>query len=63
MLIGANDYCYDICYVNSKKIVDKMEEDFLATLRIVRDNLPRTFFSVIIGPCNVPFPKNHFLLL
>ncbi|XP_055676504.1 phospholipase B1, membrane-associated-like [Lutzomyia longipalpis] len=50
-LFGANDFCMDMCYVEDPmKIVEKHEKELIETLRILRDNLPRTMVNVIASP-------------
>ncbi|XP_022919288.1 phospholipase B1, membrane-associated-like [Onthophagus taurus] len=51
IMIGANDFCSSICfYKNPENAVQKHQEDLLISLRLLRDNLPKTFVSVITPP-------------
>lgn len=50
-LIGANDFCLDICYRDDlDNIVASHERDVLKTFRTIRDNLPRVMLNVLITP-------------
>nr|XP_031846513.1 phospholipase B1, membrane-associated-like [Nomia melanderi] len=50
-MIGINDFCTNVCNVSAPwSIVDDHEKDLVKTLRILRDNLPRTFVSLILPP-------------
>lgn len=50
-MIGANDFCSEMCYLPSPwSIVKNHREDLLETLRIIRDNLPRTLVNIIPPP-------------
>lgn len=52
ILIGPNDFCSDFCYQpNPEKSVKKHKLDLMATLRILRDNLPRTMVNLVTPPC------------
>ncbi|KAG6799501.1 phospholipase B1, membrane-associated [Apis mellifera caucasica] len=49
ILIGFNDICTDICVLPSPwSTLENHKKDLLKTLRILRDNLPRTFIGLII---------------
>ncbi|KAH0953115.1 hypothetical protein HN011_004510 [Eciton burchellii] len=51
IMIGANDFCTDICWVPSPwSILEKHKAHMLQVLRILRDNLPRTFVALIPPP-------------
>ncbi|CAO1401887.1 unnamed protein product [Diamesa hyperborea] len=51
LLIGANDFCSDMCYRQiPEKIIELHELDLLATFRNIRDNLPRTMLNVVLAP-------------
>ncbi|XP_043797712.1 phospholipase B1, membrane-associated-like isoform X4 [Apis laboriosa] len=51
LMIGANDFCINICAVSSPwSILEKHRIDLINTFRILRDNLPRTLVSLIIMP-------------
>lgn len=53
-LIGANDFCSDMCYLkNPASVVDLHEKELTRTLRVLRDNLPRTMVNVIASPCMI----------
>lgn len=50
-MIGPNDFCSDICWMKSPWIALKNHKrDLIETLRILRDNLPRTFVGLIPPP-------------
>ncbi len=52
IMIGANDFCLDMCYQKyPEKIVDNHERDLLRVFRTIRDNLPRTMLNVVLPPC------------
>ncbi|XP_076389005.1 phospholipase B1, membrane-associated-like isoform X2 [Megachile rotundata] len=47
ILIGHNDFCIDVCVAPSpSSILKTYRRDLINTLRILRDNLPRTFVVV-----------------
>ncbi|XP_066589738.1 phospholipase B1, membrane-associated-like [Prorops nasuta] len=51
LMIGANDFCSDLCWVSSPwSKLKSHKDDLLETLRILRDNLPRTFVNLIMPP-------------
>nr|XP_031846649.1 phospholipase B1, membrane-associated-like [Nomia melanderi] len=51
ILVGSNDFCTNLCSAPSPwSIVDDHERDLVKTLRILRDNLPRTYVSLIVTP-------------
>ncbi|KYN40535.1 Phospholipase B1, membrane-associated [Trachymyrmex septentrionalis] len=51
LMIGANDFCNEICSVSSPwSILENHKVDLLQVLRILRDNLPRTFVALIPPP-------------
>lgn len=60
MMIGPNDFCADMCYHDyPENVINLMENDLLAVLRTLRDNLPRTMVNVVFPPCKylIEFPK------
>ncbi|XP_063975285.1 phospholipase B1, membrane-associated-like isoform X2 [Diachasmimorpha longicaudata] len=51
IFIGANDICSDICYNPSAwASLDNHKADMLTTLRLLKDNLPRTLVSIVPVP-------------
>ncbi|KAK1121522.1 hypothetical protein K0M31_010321 [Melipona bicolor] len=49
--IGHNDFCTDICTLSAPwSILDKHRLDLINTLKILRDNLPRTFVILHVTP-------------
>lgn len=51
ILIGPNDFCLDFCYQrNPDKAPINHERDLITTLRILRDNLPRTVVNLVLPP-------------
>uniref|UniRef100_A0A1B0FV22 Putative phospholipase n=1 Tax=Lutzomyia longipalpis TaxID=7200 RepID=A0A1B0FV22_LUTLO len=49
--IGTNDFCSDMCYLDDPSVViEKHARELAETLRILRDNLPRTMVNVIASP-------------
>lgn len=50
-MIGANDFCVDVCFRRSPmKAVDNHVLELQTALRTLRDNLPRTLVNVVPGP-------------
>jgi hypothetical protein len=50
-LIGANDFCLDMCYHEHPEEVIKLHEnDVLTVFRTLRDELPRTMLNVVLPP-------------
>lgn len=51
ILIGPNDFCLDFCYQrNPDKAPFNHERDLIQTLRILRENLPRTIVNLVTPP-------------
>ncbi|XP_051166172.1 phospholipase B1, membrane-associated-like [Leptopilina boulardi] len=51
IMIGANDFCSHMCYLeNPSLIIDYHESNLTVALRIIRDNLPRTFIALVPPP-------------
>lgn len=51
IMMGSNDFCTNVCSASSPwSIVDEHERNLVKTLRILRDNLPRTFVGLIVTP-------------
>lgn len=51
ILIGPNDFCLDFCYQSDpERSADNHRRDLIQTLRILRDNLPRTIVNVVTPP-------------
>lgn len=54
MMIGANDVCGEMCFRQSPwSILEDHKRNLMQVFRIIRDNLPRTLFSIV----NVPYLK------
>lgn len=50
-MIGANDFCLDICYHHDQdKVIERAMDNLKKTLRILRENLPRTIVNVVLPP-------------
>lgn len=50
-MIGPNDFCVDMCYVKDvQSTVENHRKELIQTLRLLRDNLPRTFVNLILTP-------------
>ncbi|XP_068085160.1 phospholipase B1, membrane-associated-like [Anabrus simplex] len=50
LMIGANDFCSNMCYVNSTEVPEKHRLDLIKTLDFLRDNMPRTLVNVVAPP-------------
>ncbi|KAK9721446.1 GDSL-like Lipase/Acylhydrolase [Popillia japonica] len=50
IFIGANDFCQSCYNEDAETILEKHKRDLLAVLRILRDNLPRTFVGIVNPP-------------
>lgn len=51
ILIGPNDFCLDLCYqAYPEKSIENHRRDLIDTLRILRDNLPRTIVNLVTPP-------------
>ncbi|KAK2582428.1 hypothetical protein KPH14_004738 [Odynerus spinipes] len=51
LMIGSNDFCSELCYASSpSKLFKDHERDIVEALRIIRDNVPRAFVSLIPPP-------------
>lgn len=51
LLIGGNDFCSNMCYLNPpEKALKYHEQNLLAVLRIFREYLPRTLVNIVASP-------------
>uniref|UniRef100_A0A0C9RCF2 PLB1_2 protein n=1 Tax=Fopius arisanus TaxID=64838 RepID=A0A0C9RCF2_9HYME len=51
IFIGANDFCSNMCWIPSAwASLDNHKADMMTTLRLLRDNLPRTLVSIVPPP-------------
>lgn len=51
ILIGPNDFCSDFCYqAYPERSAENHRKELIETLRILRDNLPRTIVNVVTPP-------------
>ncbi|XP_043260836.1 phospholipase B1, membrane-associated-like [Colletes gigas] len=51
LMIGSNDFCTNLCELPSPwSILEDHKIDLINTLRILRDNLPRTFVILALPP-------------
>ncbi|XP_011300169.1 phospholipase B1, membrane-associated-like [Fopius arisanus] len=51
IFLGANDFCSDMCWnPSAQATVENHRRDLVKTLRLLRDNLPRTLVSVVSTP-------------
>ncbi|XP_017881302.1 phospholipase B1, membrane-associated-like [Ceratina calcarata] len=50
LLFGSNDFCTNICTDPPLSSVERHRTDLVEALRILRDNLPRTFVTVNVSP-------------
>lgn len=51
IFIGLNNFCFEICYYKDyKSVLNKHRKDLTETLRILRDNLPKTIINFILIP-------------
>ena len=49
-MIGGNDFCINTCATSPWTMLNDHKIDLINTLRILRDNLPRTFVALIPPP-------------
>lgn len=52
-MIGANDFCVDICYLPQERIKKSAEthrRELMRALDYLQDNLPRTLVNLVIAP-------------
>ncbi|KAF3422773.1 hypothetical protein E2986_11347, partial [Frieseomelitta varia] len=60
LMIGCNDFCSNICIAPSPwSILKEHEIELINTLRILRDNLPRTFVALIVPPHMRAIAEHH----
>lgn len=51
ILIGPNDFCLDFCYqAIPERSAENHRRELIETLRILRDNLPRTIVNLVTPP-------------
>lgn len=51
ILIGPNDFCLDFCYqAIPERSSENHRRELIETLRILRDNLPRTIVNLVTPP-------------
>lgn len=50
-MIGSNDFCLDMCYMdNAEMSAANHERDLIDALRTLRDHLPRLLVNVVLPP-------------
>ncbi|XP_043603668.1 phospholipase B1, membrane-associated-like isoform X1 [Bombus pyrosoma] len=50
LMVGSNDFCTNMCVTSLRTMLNDHKIDLINTLRILRDNLPRTFVALIPPP-------------
>ncbi|XP_043603666.1 phospholipase B1, membrane-associated-like [Bombus pyrosoma] len=50
LMVGSNDFCTNMCVTSLRIMLNDHKTDLINTLRILRDNLPRTFVALIPPP-------------
>lgn len=51
ILIGPNDFCLDFCYQSMPNLSpENHRRELIETLRVLRDNLPRTIINLVTPP-------------
>ncbi|GLV41282.1 uncharacterized protein CBL_04806 [Carabus blaptoides fortunei] len=51
VMIGANNFCLDICYqADLEYVLQEHRRDMIQTFRLLRDNLPRTIVNLVPAP-------------
>lgn len=51
ILIGPNDFCLDFCYQAApERSSENHRRELIETLRVLRDNLPRTIVNLVTPP-------------
>ncbi|XP_043268871.1 phospholipase B1, membrane-associated-like isoform X2 [Venturia canescens] len=61
ILIGANDFCSDMCWTTSGpwSILNNHKNDLIETLRTLKEKLPRTLVSIIPPPNLIVLAELH----
>lgn len=50
-MIGGNDFCLNICYQSDfEYMLQAHRKDMIQSLRLLRDNLPRTIVNLVPPP-------------
>uniref|UniRef100_A0A1B6GTS3 Phospholipase B1, membrane-associated n=1 Tax=Cuerna arida TaxID=1464854 RepID=A0A1B6GTS3_9HEMI len=50
LMMGSNDFCVDICYVDTKTTPERHRRNLIKTLDILKKALPRTLVQIVISP-------------
>ncbi|XP_075215345.1 phospholipase B1, membrane-associated-like [Lycorma delicatula] len=50
VMMGSNDFCFDMCYGDFKSAPERHRKDLRKLLNYLRDNLPRTLVNLVISP-------------
>lgn len=58
ILIGPNDFCLDFCYLSAPQLSpESHRRELIETLRVLRDNLPRTIINLVTPPSKCAHPN------
>ena len=50
-MIGANDFCSEICkFDNQEGLIENAGNNLYAVLKLLKENLPRTLVNVVLPP-------------
>lgn len=63
-MIGANDFCVDLCYHPQEHIKRSPEihrRELMKVLDYLQDNLPRTLVNLVLPPSKFEFKKLNFI--
>lgn len=50
ILMGSNDFCLDLCYVDAQAAPERHRRNLIAALDLIRRNLPRTIVQIVVSP-------------
>ncbi|XP_054259346.1 phospholipase B1, membrane-associated-like [Macrosteles quadrilineatus] len=50
LMMGSNDFCLDICYIDTKIAPERHRKNLIKTLDLLKEALPRTLVQIVISP-------------
>ena len=63
IFMGVNDFCSHICYFDDQEqLINDAERSIINSLRIIRDNLPRTLVNLML-PYSINYLEFFILTL
>lgn len=57
VMMGSNDFCVDICYVDTKTSPERHRKNLIKALEKLKRALPRTLVQIVISPSKLALGK------